>query len=305
MLGAILGDIVGSPYEFVNTRDYDFPLITDKSKPTDDSYMTLAVCKSILESKGKSDDEIKRCLIKNMKGIGRRYKNAGYGFNFRAWLISDNDEPYNSCGNGSAMRVSSIGWVANSLEETLRLAKLSAEVTHNHPEGIKGAQAVAAAVFLARVGAGKKEIRDYIVNTFDYNLYEKYETLYQAEREWNGVCQNTVPLAIICFLDSVDYEDCLRKTVSLGGDSDTNACIAGGIAEAYYRPLKQEFIDIVRYNLDDEMNSTVDRFIEAVQYPSSPFVDTAWKKQMKPVSLPKKIKLRIKQQKKPQENKLL
>lgn len=294
MLGAILGDIIGSPYEFVNTRHYDFPLITDRAKPTDDSYMTLAVCKSILESKGKSDDEIKRCLIKNMKGIGRRYKNAGYGFNFRAWLVSDNDEPYNSCGNGSAMRVSSIGWVANSLEETLHLAKLSAEVTHNHPEGIKGSQATATAIFLARVGASKEAIRNYIVNTFEYGLYKKYETLYRADHKWSETCQDTVPLAIICFLSSSDYEDCLRKAISLGGDSDTIACVACGIAEAYYRPLKQEFINIAREKLDDEMNSIIDLFIEATHYPSSLSAENTWKKQMKPVPLLKKIRVRIK-----------
>ena len=170
MLGAIFGDIVGSGYEFNNTHDYDFVLLRNYSKPTDDSYMTLAVAKALMESWEKDDDTIRACLVKEMQRIGRMYPDAGYGGMFYGWLSSTDPEPYNSFGNVSAMRVSPAGWLYQTLEDTLHAAKLTAEVTHNHPEGIKGAQAVAAAIFLARGGADKDQIRKYIEESFGYNL---------------------------------------------------------------------------------------------------------------------------------------
>ncbi|MBR0411445.1 MAG: ADP-ribosylglycohydrolase family protein [Eubacterium sp.] len=193
MLGAIFGDIVGSVYEFDNTHDYRFVLLSKYSRPTDDSCMTLAVARALMDSWGKDDFAIRASVVKEMQTIGRRYPDAGYGGMFYRWLRQKNPQPYNSFGNGSGMRVSPAGWLYKTLEDTLHAAKLTAEVTHNHPEGIKGAQAIAA-----------------------------------------SICQRSVPEAIIAFLEGEDYEDTIRKAISLGGDSDTIACMAGGIAEAYF-----------------------------------------------------------------------
>ncbi|MDO5134056.1 MAG: ADP-ribosylglycohydrolase family protein [Eubacteriales bacterium] len=234
MLGAIFGDIVGSVYEFNNTHDYNFQLLRRSSEPTDDSYMTLAVAKALMETYGQDDDTIRAAVVKNMREIGHRYPHAGYGGMFYRWLRKKNPQPYNSFGNGSAMRVSPAGWLYRTLEETLHAAKLTAEVTHNHPEGIKGAQAIAAAIFLARAGAEKEDIINYIANTFDYNLFRSLDQI-RRNYYFYETCQKSVPEAIIAFFESEDYEDAIRKAVSLGGDSDTIACMTGAIAEAYYR----------------------------------------------------------------------
>ena len=170
MKGAIFGDIIGSAYEFNNTHDYNFELLRPESDFTDDSVMTFAVARALIQSRGGSDEEIKETLIDSMKDLGQRYPDAGYGGMFYRWVLGNDRRPYNSFGNGSAMRVSSAGWLYETLEETLHAARLSAEVTHNHPEGIKGAQATAAAVFLARTGKSKEEIRDYITEEFGYDL---------------------------------------------------------------------------------------------------------------------------------------
>lgn len=261
MLGAIFGDIVGSVYEFRNTKDYNFPLLKDYSRPTDDSYMTLAVCKALMEADGKSPEEIREHLIDVMHDIGNRYPRAGYGGMFATWLFNRMREPYNSYGNGSGMRVSAVGWLYPTLKETLDMAELTASVTHNHPEGIKGAQAIAACIFLARSGEDKDSIRDYVEKTFDYDLHRTLDEI-RPHYDFYEICQKSVPEAIIAFLEGSCYEDVIRKAVSLGGDSDTIACMAGGIAEAYYE-MPDVFKKEVRSRLDGGMNDIIDQF-EAV-----------------------------------------
>lgn len=233
MIGALFGDIAGSVYEFGNTRDYNFELLPDGSRPTDDSCMTLAVANALLDTLGKDDDAIRSAVVTYMQAIGRRYPDAGYGGRFYEWLFSENPQPYNSYGNGSGMRVSSVGWLFPTMEETLHVAKLTAEVTHNHPEGIKGAQAIAAAIYLARTGAGKDEIKTFIAETFSYDLDRTLAEIKPNYRFYVD-CMRSVPEAIIAFLEGNDYEDVIRKAISLGGDSDTIACMAGGIAEAFF-----------------------------------------------------------------------
>ena len=236
MLGAILGDIIGAPYEFDfnNIKTVDFPLFNEFSEFTDDTVMSVAVANALVKTYGKDDETIKAELVRQMQALGRRYPGAGYGGRFWDWLfITDNPEPYNSFGNGSAMRVSSAGWLYDTLEETLHAAHLTAEVTHNHPEGIKGAESTAAAIFLARNGKSKDEIKDYIVKNFGYDLDTTLDEI-RPSYHMNETCQGSVPQAIRAFLEGSDYESTVRLAVSIGGDSDTIACIAGGIAEAYY-----------------------------------------------------------------------
>ena len=208
MLGAIFGDIVGSEYEFNNTHDYDFKLLMPESDITDDSVMTIAVAKGLMESWGKDDEEIREALIDSMKELGQRYPGAGYGGRFIHWVLGDSREPINSFGNGSAMRVSAVGWLCETLEETLRLAKLSAEVTHNHPEGIKGAQATASAMFMARNGKTKEKIKDFIESKFGYDLNKTMEDI-ATKGHGEEICQVTVPQALVCFLLSDSYIDCI------------------------------------------------------------------------------------------------
>ena len=233
MLGAIFGDIVGSVYEFNNTNNYNFPLLSDRSRLTDDSLMTLAVAKALMETWGQPDDAIRAALVREMRDFGRRYPDGGYGGRFRQWLAADDPQPYGSFGNGSAMRVSPAGWLYGTMEETLHAAKLTAEVTHNHPEGIKGAQAIAAGIFLARSGQDKDAIPEYITGNFGYDLTRTLDEI-RPTYGFYEICQKSVPEAIRAFYEGTDYEDVIRKAVVLGGDSDTIACMAGAIAEAYY-----------------------------------------------------------------------
>lgn len=226
MTGAIAGDIIGSVYEFDNIKTTDFPLFTNESDYTDDTIMTVAVADWLLNGGD---------LAKVMQRYGREYPypTGGYGGRFSGWLREKDPLPYNSWGNGSAMRVSAVGWMFDSLEKTLEVAKDTAVVTHNHPEGIKGAQATAAAIYLARTGKSKQDIKQYIETTFSYDLGRTCDEIRPFYR-FNESCQGTVPEAIIAFLDSSDFENAIRLAVSLGGDSDTLACITGGIAEAFY-----------------------------------------------------------------------
>ncbi len=233
MLGAVFGDIVGSVYEFHNTNRMDFPLISRASQPTDDSIMTLAVADALMRTWGESDEKIKEEIVKSMQRMGRMYPNAGYGGRFRAWLAAEDPKPYGSLGNGSGMRVSSVGWLYQTLEDTLHAANLTAEVTHNHPEGIKGARAIAACVFLARTGASKEEIRTYAADTFGYDLSRPLDDI-RRNYSFDPTCPGSVPEAIRAFYESSNYEDAVRRAVVLGGDSDTLACMAGAIAEAYF-----------------------------------------------------------------------
>jgi ADP-ribosylglycohydrolase len=233
MLGAIIGDIVGSVYEFHNTKNCNFHLLTNRSTFTDDTVMTLAVAKWLTEDESHSHEY----LIKCMKELGLRHPNRGYGGGFKRWLINPNPQPYNSWGNGSGMRVSPVGFYAHSLNEALELAKISAEVTHNHLEGIKGAQAIAAAVFLARQKKTKQEIKAFIEETFEYDLNRTIEQM-RPYYEYDVSCMGSVPPAIIAYLDSHDFEDAIRQAVSIGGDSDTIGAMTGAIAQATYEMPK-------------------------------------------------------------------
>lgn len=231
MIGAIIGDIVGSRFEWNNIKSKDFEFLTYKCFPTDDSIMTLALAQAILVSKPDHSD-LSKNAVECMQAVGRHYPDCGYGGGFYKWMFSDNPKPYNSFGNGAAMRVSAAGFAANSLEEAKVMSKKITEVTHNHPEGIKGAEATVVAIYMARTGSSLLEIRDYI----DKNYYPMDFTL-DAIRDsyaFNETCQDTVPQALMAFFESTDFEDAIRNAISIGGDSDTLAAICGGVAEAYY-----------------------------------------------------------------------
>lgn len=224
MLGAIAGDIIGSVYEAHPIKTKDFPLFGSRSRFTDDSVLTVAVADAILTG---------RPYGASLQEIGRRHPHAGYGGSFISWLFSHDPKPYNSWGNGAAMRVSPVGFAFATAVEVLQQAQMSAEISHNHPEGIKGAQATAMAVFLARTGHGKEKIREQINRRFGYDLNRGVDDI-RPGYAFDVSCQGTVPEAIVAFLDSTSYEDAVRNAVSLGGDSDTLACITGAIAEAFY-----------------------------------------------------------------------
>lgn len=248
MRGAIIGDIVGSVYEFHNIKTTDFPLFSAKSRFTDDTVMTIAVALGL--SHGANDPLATReAIIDAMHDLGGRYLKAGYGQKFFQWLLYRRREPYGSYGNGAAMRVSSVGWMYQSLDDVERYAEISAAVTHNHPEGIKGAQSVAAAIFLARTGSSKEDIRNYITSQYGYDLSRTLEAIRPTYKH-NETCQGSVPEAIIAFLESTDFEDALRKAVSLGGDSDTIAAIAGSIADAFYQNIPERIAKEAMQRLD-------------------------------------------------------
>lgn len=250
MLGAIIGDVIGSLYEFQSDKSKDFVLFVRDCRPTDDSVMTIAVGCACAQSNCHDEHEFKRVLSEKLKEIGLQYPDAGYGKRFYQWLILDEDVPYGGKTNGSAMRVSPTAWAVDTLEEVEQLAKWSAEITHNHPEGIKGAQAVAAAIFLARTGASKDEIREYIERTY-YDLDFTVDEI-RPGYQHDMTCEGSVPQAIVCFLDSENFEDAIRNAVSLGGDGDTQACIAGAIAEGFYGIPKELQEEVFKY-LDDNL----------------------------------------------------
>ena len=263
MLGTIVGDTVGSIYEFDNTKDYNFQMFNSCSGYTDDSIMSMAVAYWLLKDPEHRYETLEEAMVTFAKNCP--CPNGGYGEMFYVWLFmpwsldemcptsyDDMDEalyespagrvPYNSWGNGAAMRVSAVGWFFETLEETEKVAKISAEITHNHPEGIKGAQATAAAIWMARNGKSKAEIKSYIETKYGYDLNRTWEYLHKTYN-WDSSCQGTVPEAIIAFLESNDFEDAIRKAVSMGGDSDTLACITGGIAEAFYGEIPEYMIE--------------------------------------------------------------
>lgn len=250
MLGAIAGDIIGSIYERHGIKTTDFPLFGPNNRFTDDTVMTVAVAQAILE---QTD------YAAAMKQWGRKYPHAGYGGTFIDWIFEPEVRPYNSWGNGSAMRVSPVGFAFDNIDQVLAETKRSAEVSHNHPEGIKGAQATALAVFLARQGEEKEYIRQEIGRRFGYNLARTVEQI-RPGYSFEVSCQKSVPEAIIAFLDSNSYEEAARLAISLGGDSDTLACIAGGIAQAYYRAIPADIIKTVRAALPADILNIVDRF---------------------------------------------
>ena len=276
MYGAILGDMIGAPYEFDRSpKVKDFPLFGEESHFTDDSVMTIAVAEALLDCKDGTDDEIKAVLVKSMQKWGKRYPDAGYGCMFYQWLREKEPKPYGSYGNGSAMRVSSVGWLYDTLERTREVARLTAEVTHNHPEGIKGAEAVASAIFMARTGCAKDEIKEYIITEFGYDLSRTCDEI-RPDYHHVETCQQTVPEAITAFLEGEDFEDVIRTAVSLGGDCDTLTCIAGSIAEAFYGiPALMEAE--CRYRLPGDMCGAAERFDCEVRgrepdEPNDPFV---------------------------------
>jgi ADP-ribosylglycohydrolase len=250
MLGSIIGDIIGSTYEFRNTSYYDFDPFPPGSDFTDDTVLTIAIAGAILNHKG---------YVETVKEYALKYPNRGYGGWFTQWIHLPESKPYNSFGNGSAMRVSSIGWAFESIERTVEEAGLSAAITHNHPEGIKGAESVAAAIFLARNGSSKKDIKDFISKEFNYDLERSLESI-KPFYHFNETCQKTVPEAIICFLESVDFEDAIRKAIWLGGDSDTLACITGGLAEAFYKEMPDEWIKKGLAILDKDLIEVFNNF---------------------------------------------
>lgn len=247
MLGAIIGDIIGSAYEWNNVKHKEFELFTDTTIFTDDTVMTIATIDAILNDIPFNE---------SYKKWFRKFPDEDYGGNFHYWGSSDSLEPYNSWGNGSAMRISPVGYYYNTLEDVLLKSKESAAATHNHPEGIKGAQATAAAIFMAKNNKEKHEIKEFIEKTFGYELDEKLDSI----REWydfDESCQGTVPQAIIAFLESNDFEDAIRNAVSIGGDSDTLACITGGIAEAYYNEISENILSKTNSILPQEMKTLV------------------------------------------------
>ncbi len=235
MYGAILGDIIGSPFEFDRgDKTKEFDLFTKGCDFTDDSVMTIAVGEALLAVwTGSYSKGNRRGVVTNMQDWGKRYPYAGYGGRFRYWLRERNPKPYGSYGNGSAMRVSAVGWLYDSLERTREVARATANVTHNHPEGIKGAEATASAIYMARNESSKEEIKEYIEREFHYNLDRTLDEI-RPGYHMDETCQRTVPEAIIAFLESKDFEDAIRNAVSLGGDTDTLGAITGSIAEAFY-----------------------------------------------------------------------
>ena len=261
MLGAVAGDIIGSPYEFNrnNIKTTDFPLFSERSRFTDDTVMTFAVAQAVMRTipeRGGVPDKntFAEAVIDSMHELGHMYPLAGYGSKFVMWISHRSREPYGSFGNGSAMRVSPIAWAFDDLENVEVFAALSAAVSHNHPEGIKGAQAVASAIFLGRAENSKTQIRDYITERYGYDLTRTLDEI-RPSYKFDATCQGSVPEAITAFLESTNYEDAVRKAVSLGGDSDTIACIAGSIAEAFYNGGPEDIMRGSLSRLDDKLRS--------------------------------------------------
>ena len=286
MLGAIVGDTVGSIYEFDNTKDYNFQMFNRCSGYTDDSLMSMAVAYWLLKDPEHRYETLEEAMVTFAKNCP--CPNGGYGEMFYVWLFmpwsldemcptsyDDMDAPlyespagrvpYNSWGNGAAMRVSAVGWFFETLEETERVAKISAEITHNHPEGIKGAQAIAAAIWMARNGKSKAEIKLYIETKYGYDLNRTWEYLNKTY-DWDSSCQGTVPEAIIAFLESDSFEDAIRKAVSMGGDSDTLACITGGIAEAFYKEIPDYMIEASQKKFPPVFHKILDAMKQTTTY---------------------------------------
>lgn len=252
MIGAIAGDIIGSVYEWDNIKTKEFELFHPECFFTDDTVLTIALADAILNGLDYASV---------MKSYYQKYPDAGYGGMFHRWAQSEESQPYNSWGNGAAMRISPVGFAFDTLEEVLAKARQYTEGTHNHPEGIKGAQAVAAAIFLARTGESKAEIKEYVTVTFGYDLSKSLDAI-RPTYQFNESCQETVPQALTAFLESDDFEDAIRNAISLGGDSDTLACITGGISEAFYGGVPDLIIVRVMELLDDDLRTTTSAFMK-------------------------------------------
>ncbi len=252
MIGAIAGDIIGSIYEHHPIKTKNFPLFDDQCRFTDDTVLTAAIADAILSN---------RSYLASVRKIGLRHPHAGYGASFIRWLHAENPQPCNSWGNGAAMRVSPVGFAFSTEEEVLDQAKNTAAITHNHPEGIKGAQATALAIFLARTGHSKKNIKARLSREFGYDLNRTIDAI-RPSYTFDISCQGTVPEAVICFLEAASYEDAVRNAVSLGGDSDTLACIAGGMAEAFFGGVSPEMQSLVKNLLTPDLWEITQAFCE-------------------------------------------
>ena len=265
MYGAITGDIIGSQFEFDRgNKSREFELFGKKCEYTDDTVMTAAVAEALLDA-GKDADEktVKEKLVASLKKWGKKYPYAGYGNRFKLWVLSDKSEPYGSYGNGSGMRVSPVGWLYDSMERTREVARWTAEITHNHPEGIKGAESTAAAIFMARHHAAFEEISNYIEDEFGYDLSR---TLDEIRPDYCHVedCMKTMPEAFTCFLEAGSYEECIRNVMYIGGDTDTLGAIAGAIAEAYWG-IPEDLIRKAKEYLPDDIKAVVERFEKTVK----------------------------------------
>lgn len=265
LYGAIIGDIIGSPYEgrfrVIKTKDFEF--FSENCRFTDDTTMTIAVAEALLNvDRDAGEDTVKTSVVRSMQAWGRKYLNVGYSSSFTQWLLQENPKPYKKASNGSAMRVSSAGWLFDTIERTRQVARLTAEVSHNTPEGIRGAESIASAVFLARNSASKAEIKSYVEGEFGYDLAQRLNDIrpiyYPVVR-----CDGSVPEALISFLESENFEDALRNAVSLGGDSDTLAAMAGSVAEAFYQ-IPADLIEEALKRLPDDMREVVLRFNETI-----------------------------------------
>ena len=261
MLGAIIGDIIGSPYEFEPHKSVDFSLITNRSYFTDDTVMTCAIAEALMNVIPKSgnipsEKNFEVEVIKSMQKFGKKYPNAGYGIRFMDWI--DNPKPYNSFGNGSAMRVAPVAWAFENLEDVEKFAEVSSIVSHDNPEGIRGAKATAAAIFLARKGKNKSEVKEYICKKYYYDLTRTLEDI-RPYYDFDETCQRSVPEAIIAYLEASDFETAIRNTISLGGDADTQAAIAGAIAEGTWG-LPKIITDVCLQLLDDFLIDVVNKW---------------------------------------------
>ncbi len=269
MYGAIIGDIIGSRFEFDRgNKSKEFELFTEACEFTDDTVMTVAVAEALMDSGIDADEKtIKEHLIKSLKKWGQKYPDSGYGARFIDWVLTDDPKPYGSLGNGSGMRVSAVGWLYDSLDRTREVAKWTAEVTHNHPEGVKGAESTAAAIFLARTGASKAEIRNYIEKEFGYNLSR---TLDEIRPYYSHVedCMHTMPEAFECFLEADSYEETIRNVMYIGGDADTLAAIAGSIAEACWG-IPEHILNAANKYLPEEISVVISRFKALIDVKSS------------------------------------
>ena len=264
MYGAIIGDIIGSVYEFNNIKTKEFPLFTSSNRFTDDTVMTVAVADAVLKCKvGNKIDNIdffKESLCSSMHYWGRKYWKAGYGQKFIWWLMHESNEPYNSFGNGSAMRVSPIAWICDTLDDTLKLAKASSEVTHNHPEGIKGAEVVAGAIFLAKSGASRDDIRKFVLQYYEISF--TLDDIRPAYRHVES-CMESVPQALEAFFESSSFEDAIRCAISIGGDSDTIAAITGSVAEAFYG-IPKELKEKASMHVDPPLLEIINDFCKCI-----------------------------------------
>lgn len=259
MLGALVGDMIGSPYESHNVKSTDFKLFTEWTRFTDDSVMTLAVAKWLLEDR----EHTPLMLVSCMQELGQRYPRVGYGGNFEWWLRQDEPKPYNSWGNGAGMRVSPVGLYAKTLDEALALAALTASVSHNHPEGVKGAQAIATSVFLCKQGKSKQEIKDYVERTFGYDLHRTIAEI-RPRYVFDVSCQGSAPEAIIAFLEGNSFEEVIRLAISLGGDSDTIGAMSGAIAACMY-PIPDEIAERCDSILTEDLREIKEKFCELIE----------------------------------------